>query len=85
MDEQYIGVCPKCAGEGEVDMNMTPVFEVVLEPKNPKSPIKQMILRVDSPEKYYDLDTVLTYIEDKFPDWKAEHVISGFKQVDTIQ
>ena len=62
-------------------MSLSPVFEVMLTPKDPNSSITQIMVRVDDPVNINDSDKLMGFMETQFPMYNMEHIIAGYKKV----
>jgi hypothetical protein len=64
-----------------MNMAVSPVFEVSLEPKF-ESSITHIIVRIDDPVNIDDSDKLIDFLEEKFPDYQIKHILGGYKQVE---
>lgn len=79
---EYETACEVCNGTGQIpDIKMTPIFEIMLEPKDPKASITKLVVRVDDPANITSTEEAVDFVEKQFPFYTPTHVIAGFKQV----
>lgn len=60
-------------------MDITPIFEAMLKPKDPKASIFYIIVRVDDPVSIDTQEKCIEFLEKQFPFYKVEGIIEGYK------